>query len=48
MSIPFTDDVATNQALLTAITRVCNNVNRGDTHVEQIEEIVRIGHILRH
>ena len=29
--IPFTDDAATNQALLTAITRVCNNVNRGDT-----------------
>ena len=39
-SIPFTDNIATNQALLTAITRVCNNVDRGDTYVEQIEEIV--------
>ena len=47
-SIPFTDDVATNQALLAAITRVRNNVNRGNTYVEQIEEIVRIGHTLRH
>ena len=47
-SIPFTDDVATNQALLAAITRVRNNVNRGDTYVEQIEEIIRIGRTLRH
>ena len=47
-SIPFTDDVATNQALLTAITRVRNNIDRGDTYVKQIEEIVRIGRTLRH
>ena len=47
-SIPFTDDVATNQALLAAITRVRNNVDRGDTYVAQIEEIVRIGRALRH
>ena len=39
-SIPFTDDVATNQALLAAITRVCNNIDCGDMYVEQIEEIV--------
>ena len=39
-SIPFTDDVAPNQALLAAITRVHNNIDRGDTYVKQIEEIV--------
>ena len=39
-SIPFTDNVSTNQALLAAITRVRNNVNRSDMYVEQIEEIV--------
>ena len=48
MSIPFTDNVTTNQALLAAITRVRNNIDRGDTYIEQIEEIVRIGRALRH
>ena len=47
-AIPFTDDANTNQALLTAITRVCNNVDRGNTYVREIEEIVRIAHALRH
>ena len=47
-AIPFTDNPATNQALLTAITRVCNNVNRGDTDIREIEEIVRIAHAPQH
>ena len=47
-SIPFTDDVTTNQALLATITRVRNNVDHSDAYVEQIEEIVRIGRALRH
>ena len=46
-SIPFTDDSTTNHALLAAITQVCNNVDRGDTYVKQIEEIVWIGRALR-
>ena len=47
-AIPFTDNAATNQALLAAITRVCNNIDRGDTYVGEIEEIVRIARALRH
>ena len=39
-AIPFTNDPATNQALLAAITRVRNNVNCGDMYVGEIEEIV--------
>ena len=46
--IQFTDDVATNQAILAAITRVRNTVDHGDTYVAQIEEIVRIGRALQH
>ena len=46
-SIPFTDNVATNQALLATITRVRNNVDRSNTYIEPIEEIVRIGRALR-
>ena len=46
-AIPFTDDPATNQALLAAITRVRNNVNHGDTYRGEIEEIVRIAWALR-
>ena len=39
-TIPFMDNAATNQALLTAITRVRNNIDHGDTYVREIEEIV--------
>ena len=48
VAIPFMDDTATNQILLAAITRVRNNVDRGDTYVGEIEEIVRIARALRH
>ena len=47
-AVPITDDPATNQAILAAITRVHNTVHRGDTYVSQIEEIVRIARALRH
>ena len=47
-SIQFTDDVSTNQAILAAITRVCNTVDHGDAYVEQIEEIIQIGRTLQH
>ena len=47
-SIQFTDDIATNQAILVAITRVQNTIDHGDTYVSQIEEIVRIGQALQH
>ena len=47
-AIPFSEDVATNQAILAAITRVRNTVDRGDTYVVGIEEIVRIARTLRH
>ena len=47
-SIQFTNNVSTNQAILTAITRVRNTVDHGDTYVEQIEEIVQIGRALQH
>ena len=47
-SIQFTDDIATNQAILAAITRVRNTIDHGDTYVAQIEEIVRIGRALQH
>ena len=47
-AIPFTDDPATNQALLAAITRVRNNVDCGDMYIGEIEEIVQIARALRH
>ena len=47
-AIPITDNPATNQAILTAITRVRNTVHRGDTYVSQIEEIVHIARTLRY
>ena len=47
-AIPFTDDAATNQALLAAITRVHNNVNHGNTYIGEIEEIIQIARALRH
>ena len=38
-AIPFSKDVATNQAILATITRVHNTVDCGDTYVAGIEEI---------
>ena len=47
-AVPFSDHIDSNNALLGAITRVQNNVNRGDTYITQIEEIVQISRALRH
>ena len=38
-SIPFTNDESVNQALLSALTRVRNNVDRGSTYQLQIEDV---------
>ena len=48
VSIPFTNDKSVNQALLSTLTRVQNNVDRGSTYQLQIEEIVRIGRALQY
>ena len=48
MSVPFSNDNAVNQALVSALTRVRNNVNRGSTYQLEIEEIVRIGRALQY
>ena len=45
-AIPLANDAATNEAILAAITRVCNTVHHGETYVSQIEEIVRIARAL--
>ena len=45
-AIPFSDDPATNQALLSAITRVRNNIGCGDSYIRQIEEIIQIARAL--
>ena len=47
-SIPFTNDESVNRALLSALTRVRNNVNCGSTYQLQIEEIVRISRALQY
>ena len=47
-SISFTNNKAINQALLSALTRVRNNVDHGHTYQLQIEEIVRIGRALQY
>ena len=47
-AIPITDDPATNQTILAAITRVHNTVHRGNAYVSQIEEIICIARTLRH
>ena len=47
-SIPFTNNKAANQALLSALTRVRNNVDHGCMYQLQIEEIVRIGRALQY
>ena len=43
MSIPFLNDNTVNWALVSALTRVRNNVDCGSTYQLEIEEIVRIG-----
>ena len=48
MSVPFSNDDAVNRALVSALTRVRNNIDRHDpnrshTYQLEIEEIVRIG-----
>ena len=48
MSVLFSNDDAINQALVSALTRVRNNVNRGRTYQLEIEEIVRIGRALQY
>ena len=47
-SIPFTNDPAANHTIVSAITRVHNNVECGDEYIGQIEEIVRITCALRY
>ena len=46
-SIPFSSDESVNRALLSALTRVQNNVDRGHTYQLEIEEIVRVGRTLQ-
>ena len=48
MSVPFSNDDAVNQALVSALTRVRNNVDRGNMYQLEIEEIVRIGRALQY
>ena len=45
-AVPFTDDPGVNQAIVSAITRVHNNIDRGNTYIGEIEEIVRIARAL--
>ena len=47
-SIPFTSDESVNRALLSALTRVQNDVDHGSTYQLHIEEIVRIGRALQY
>ena len=53
MSVPFSNDDAVNCALVSALTRVRNNVDRynpdhGSTYQLEVEEIVRIGRALQY
>ena len=53
MSVPFTSDDAVNRALISALTRVRNNVDRHNpdrshTYQLKIEEIVQIGRALQY
>ena len=48
MSVPFSNDDTVNRALVSALTRVRNNVNRGRMYQLEIEEIVRIGRALQY
>ena len=47
-AIPITDDATTNQAILTAITRVHNTIHHGATYISEIEEIIHITRTLRY
>ena len=50
MSIPFSNDDSVNRALVLALTRVRNNVDRGSgsTYQLEVEEIVRIGRAMQY
>ena len=53
MSVPFSNDDTVNRALVSALTRVRNNVDRHNpncshTYQLEIEEIVRIGRALQY
>ena len=53
MSVPFSNDDAVNRALVSALTRVRNNVNHhnangSSTYQLKVEEIVRIGQALQY
>ena len=47
MSVPFSSNNTVNRALVSALTRVRNNVDHGSTYQLEIEEIVRIGRALQ-
>ena len=47
MSVPFSSNDAVNRALVSSLTRVRNNVDRGNMYQLEIEEIVRIGRALQ-
>ena len=47
MSLPFSSNNAFNRTLVSALTRVRNNVDRGSTYQLEIEEIVRISRALQ-
>ena len=47
MSILFSSDNSVNRALVSALTRVRNNVDHGNMYQLEIEEIVRIGRALQ-
>ena len=53
MSVPFSNDDAVNRALVSALTRVWNNVDhhnpdRSHTYQLEVEEIVQIGQALQY
>ena len=48
MSVPISNDNTVNQALVSALTRVRNNVDHGSTYQLEIEKIVRIGRALQY
>ena len=50
MSVLFSNDDSVNRALVSALTRVRNNVDRdsGSTYQLEVEEIVRIGRAIQY
>ena len=48
MSVPFSNNNAVNRALVSALTRVRNNVDHGNMYQLEIEEIIRIGRALQY